>query len=98
MRQCFLGCSKSAARRRILAAGVSSAGRCEYRSLSRAAVEQLALRLYDWRAHVRELNAYWTTGQRATDVLGVNVARLKVLADKGYIPYELHSDGTRLYR
>jgi len=39
----ILGCSKSAARRRILAAGISSAGRYAHRSLSREAVEHLAL-------------------------------------------------------
>jgi len=94
----ILGCSKSAARRRILAAGISSAGRYEHRSLSRATVEQLALTLYRWRDHLGELDAYWITGQRAADVLGVNVARLNALAVKGFIPHETHADGTRLYR
>ncbi len=54
--------------------------------------------LYRWRDHLGELDAYWITGQRAADVLGVNVARLNALAVKGFIPHETHADGTRLYR
>ena len=94
----ILGCSKSAARRRILAAGISSAGRYAHRSLSREAVEHLALTLYRWRQHLGEPESYWITGQEAADVLGVNVSRVRVLAAKDRIPYVLHVDGTRMYR
>ena len=84
--------------RRILAAGISSAGRYEHRSLSRATVEQLALTLYRWRDHLGELDAYWITGQRAADVLGVNVSRLNQLVAAGRVPFEVHADGRRIYR
>ena len=53
---------------------------------------------FDWRAHLRDPEPYWITGQRAADVLGVNVARLNQLATGGKLPYENHRDGTRLYR
>lgn len=94
----ILGCSKSAARRLILKAGISSAGRLEPPSLSREAVEHLALSTFRWREHLEDLEGYWISGQRAADVLDVNVARLNRLAGKGFVPFELHADGTRLYR
>lgn len=94
----ILGCSKSAARRRILAAGISSAGRYQHRSLSREAVEGLALTIYRWRDHIHEPESYWITGQRAADVLGVNVSRLNALVAKDRLPYVEHNDGTRMYR
>ncbi len=47
---------------------------------------------------LEEVDGYWVTGKRAAAVLGVNEARLRVLAGKGFIPFENHADGTRLFR
>ncbi len=68
-----------------------------HRSLSRADVEQLALRLYRWRLHLDDPESYWITGMRVAAALGVNEARLRVLAAKDYVPCETHADGTRMH-
>lgn len=94
----ILGCSVTVVRKHIAAGRLPSTVRYQHRQLSRADIEAMALQVYDWRSHIRQPEGYWITGQRAADVLGVNVSRLNVLAGKGFIPYEVHSDGTRLYR
>lgn len=53
--------------------------------------------MYDWRKHQGD-ESYWVTGRRAADILGVNVARLGQLVSKGFVPFVVHIDGTRLYR
>jgi predicted site-specific integrase-resolvase len=94
----ILGCSRATVRRHILAGRLESGDRDEPGSMSRDAVEQLARRSYDWRKRLHDDQSYWLTGQRAADVLGVNRARLNQLADRGFVPYVTHDDGTRLYR
>jgi len=54
--------------------------------------------VYRWRLHLDATKPYWITGKRAAAVLGVNEARLRVLAAKGFVPFATHLDGTRLYR
>ncbi len=66
--------------------------------LSRADVEWLALRTYRFRRHLHDPESYWVTGHRAAAILGVNKNRLNQLAGKGYLPFAVHADGTRLYR
>ena len=66
--------------------------------LSRADVEALALQTYKHWRHEEDGDSYWVTGRRAADVLGVNVARLNQLVAKGFLPFEVHVDGTRMYR
>ncbi len=66
--------------------------------LSRADVEAKALRTYPHWRHKDDPESYWVTGRRAADVLGVNVARLNQLVAKGFLPFEVHADGTRMYR
>jgi hypothetical protein len=66
--------------------------------LSRADVEALALRTYAYSKHVRDPDSYWVTGQRAADILGVNMARVRQLAYAGLIPSERHADGTFMHR
>ncbi len=66
--------------------------------LSRADVEALALRNYRHRRRRDDAKSYWVTNERAAAILGVNVARLNQLAAKGFLPFEVHADGTRLYR
>lgn len=94
----ILGSSTSAVRRLILAGRLSHGRRYEHRCISRSEVEALATELYDWRKHLQTPESYWLTGQRAAEVLGVNTARLKQLAARGFLPHETHHDGTRLYR
>jgi hypothetical protein len=38
-------------------------------------VEALALRAYPYRKHICDTGPYWVTGQRAADILGVNMTR-----------------------
>jgi hypothetical protein len=38
------------------------------------------------------------TARHAKGILGVNHARLNQLAVRGFVPFEMHADGTRLYR
>lgn len=38
------------------------------------------------------------TGARAAEILRVNRVRIGQLAENDKVPYETHSDGTRLYR
>jgi hypothetical protein len=66
--------------------------------LSRADVKALALQTYRYRRHAADDGSYWVTAHRAAGILGVNVTRLNELVAKGYIPFEVHADGTRLYR
>lgn len=42
--------------------------------------------------------SYWVTRAAGRHVLGVNRAMLAQLADKGALPFEVHADGTRLFR
>lgn len=68
------------------------------RGLSRAEVEALACQIYPWRDHLDDLAPYWVTAKRATRILGVNHTRLNQLAVRGFVPFEMHVDGVRLYR
>ncbi len=38
------------------------------------------------------------TGRQTADVLGVGETRLNQLGAKGFLPFEVHADGTRMYR
>lgn len=93
-----LGCSASTVRRHVLAGRLPTGEPHRHRTLSRADVEALALQVYEHRRHRNDAQSYWVTGQRAADILGVNIARLKQLVAKGFLPFEVHADGTRLYR
>jgi hypothetical protein len=72
--------------------------RYRHYQLGRVDVETLALRVYQWRRHRDDLDPYWVTGERAARILGVNLTRLNQLATRGFVPFEIHADGTRLYR
>jgi len=94
----ILGVDPSTVRRHVLAGRLTQSEDGRHRMLSRADVEAQALRTYlHWR-HKNESESYWVTGRRAADVLGVNVARLNQLVAKGFLPYEVHADGTRMNR
>ncbi len=94
----ILGCSVTGVRRLIADGALPPTDRYRHRQLARADVEVLALRIYRWRGHLDVAEAYWLTGQRAAGVLGVNVTRLNQLAVRGFLPFEVHADGPRLYR
>lgn len=94
----ILGCSRSGVRRLIASGRLPSTDRYRHRQLARADVEALALRIYRWRQHLNDVDPYWLTGQRAAVVLGVNVTRLNQLVARGFVSFEVHADGTRLYR
>lgn len=94
----ILGCTPATVRRHVLAGRLPTGEPQRHRTLSRADVEALALQVYDHRRHRDDPDSYWVTGQRAADILGVNIARLNQLVAKGFLPFEVHADGTRLYR
>jgi excisionase family DNA binding protein len=85
-----LGATPSTVRRHVITGRLRSGERGEHRALSRADVEALAPRLYRRRDHIADVDPYCVTGQRAADILGVNVARLNQLANKGFLPFETH--------
>ena len=99
----ILGCSTSqvlryAAEGRLSGRdGSRTHRRWEHRWITRRAAEDLALELYDWRKD-RGPHSYWVVGKRAAEILGVNVSRLNQLATRGFLPFVMHSDGTRMYR
>lgn len=94
----ILGVTPSTVRRHVLAGRLGQAEPVRHRMLSQADVEALALRSYRYRRKVRDDASYWVTDQRAANLLGVSVARLNQLARRGFVPFEVHADGTRLYR
>jgi hypothetical protein len=54
--------------------------------------------VYRWRDHLDDVDPYWISGNRAATVLGVNSSRLRALSARGFVPYEIGVDGSRLYR
>lgn len=42
--------------------------------------------------------SYWVGATQAARILAVNVARLNQLVAKGFLPFEVHADGRRIYR
>ena len=42
--------------------------------------------------------SYWIGATQAASLLGVNVSRLNQLVAAGRVPFELHSNGRRMYR
>jgi hypothetical protein len=54
--------------------------------------------VYPWWDHLDDADCYWITARSARRILGVNHTRLNQLAVRGFVPFEMHVDGTRLYR
>lgn len=94
----ILGVTPSTVRRHVLAGRLRQSEPGKHRMLSRADVEALALQTYKHWRQKNDQESYWVTGRRAADVLGVNVSRLNQLATRGFLPFAVHVDGTRLYR
>ncbi len=95
----ILGVKPSTIRRHVIAGRLKARRRPhKHRTLSRADVEALAVQTYRYRLHINDPDSYWVTNERAAAILGVNRARLNQLAAKDFIPFEVHADGTRLYR
>jgi hypothetical protein len=69
-----------------------------YRQLARTDVEAVALRVYRWREHQDDVDPHGVTGQRAAELLGVNVTRLNQLATRRILPFETTAGGNRLTR
>ena len=89
----ILGCSTWTVRQYVAAGRLAP----ERSSPSRQDVEALAAEIYDWRKHYADPDAFWVTGQRAADALGVSMSRLAQLTHGGVLPFLQHRDGTRLY-
>jgi hypothetical protein len=94
----ILACHRWTVAEYVKAGLLRSAGRNVPRGLSRADVEALACEVYLWWAHLEDEDSYWITAQSARRMLGVNHTRLNQLAVRGFVPFEMHLDGTRLYR
>ena len=94
----ILGVTSSTVRRHVLAGRLVRAAPAKERMISRTDVEALALQTYRHHRHKGNQDSYWVTGQRAADILGVNVSRLNQLVARGFLPYKTHIDGTRMYR
>lgn len=94
----ILGVTKSTVRRLVIAGRLPHVEPVRHRMLSRPDVETLALRTYKHWRHKHDRDSYWVTGRREADLLGVNVSRLNQLALRGFLPFEVHADGTRYRR
>ena len=95
----ILEVTASSVRRRVLAGELKARrGPLKHHTLSKADVEALALRTYRYRNHINDSNSYGVTGQRAADILGVNLSRVTELAYKELIASERHAEGTLMYR
>jgi hypothetical protein len=94
----ILGCHVRTVGTHITAGRLQSAAKSMHRALSRADVEALACQVYPWWDHVDDEDSYWITARSARRILGVNHTRLNQLAVRGFVPFEVHADGTRLYR
>jgi len=84
--------------RHIEAGRLPAAERHVKRRVSRAEAEALALQLPSSRLAFDPDTSYWVGATQAASLLGVNVSRLNQLARKGFLPFEVHADGARLYR
>ncbi len=58
----------------------------------------LALQTRSWRVAFDEESSYWVGATTAAELLGVRVARLNQLLAAERIPFEVHTDGRRIYR
>jgi hypothetical protein len=58
----------------------------------------LACEVYPWWDHLDDADSCWVTARTARRILGVNHTRLNQLVVRGFILFEMHVDGTRLYR
>jgi hypothetical protein len=94
----ILACHRWTVAEYVKTGRLPSAGRNVRRGLSRADVEALARELYPWWDHLDDEDSYWVTAKHAKDILSVNHTRLNQLAVRGFVPFEVHVDGTRLYR
>jgi hypothetical protein len=93
----ILACHRWTVAKYVKAGRLRSAGRYVRRGLSRADVEALACEVCPWWDHLDDADCYWITARSARRILGVN-HRLNQLAVRGFVPFEMHVDGTRLYR
>jgi hypothetical protein len=66
--------------------------------LTRGVVEEVAAQTYDWLAHRHDPAAYWVSGQRAAETLGLTRTELDQLTTSERLPCLLHHDGILLYR
>jgi hypothetical protein len=80
----IFGVTPSTVRRHVIAGRLQLGERGEHRVLSGADVEALARRLYRRRDHIADVEPYWVTGQRAADILSVNVAPAQPACQPGF--------------
>ncbi len=92
------GCSRRTLVRHIDAGRLPAAERHVKRRVSRADAEALALRLPSSRLAFDPDTSYWVTARSAARILGVGVTRLNQLVAAGFVPYEVHANGRRMYR
>jgi hypothetical protein len=93
----ILGSDEPTVRRRLVDAGLLDGDDDDCR-VARRDVEQAALTVYHWRDHLDDVDPYWLSGNRAATVLGVNSSRLRALSARGFVPFVIGADGSRLYR
>ncbi len=58
----------------------------------------LALGSRSSRVGFDEVSSYWVGATTAAELLGVGVARLNQLVAAERVPFEIHTDGRRIYR
>ncbi|NUS52587.1 MAG: hypothetical protein HOQ22_16295 [Nocardioidaceae bacterium] len=61
-------------------------------------VEAVAVRVYDWRRHLRDPHSYWLTATQAARVLHLPPAVVKRMHDDDRLPSVTHVTGVRLMR
>lgn len=94
----IVDCSRSTLLRHIAAGRLPAGPKHEWRRVSRADAEALALQRRTSRIAFDPETSYWVGATQAARILGVNVSRLNQLVTAGRLPYEVHVDGRRIYR
>jgi predicted site-specific integrase-resolvase len=94
----IVGCSRRILVRHIEAGRLLAGPVNQLRRVSRADAEMLALGLRSSRVGFDEESSYWVGATAAAELVGVGVARLNQLVAAERIPFEVHSDGRRIYR
>ncbi len=94
----IVGCSRRTLVRHIEAGRLPAGPANQPRRVSRADAEMLALRSRSSRVGFDEESSYWVGATAAAELVGVGVARLNQLVAAERIPFEVHTDGRRIYR
>jgi predicted site-specific integrase-resolvase len=94
----IVGCSRRTLVCHIEAGQLPAGPANQPRRVSRADAEALALASRSSRVGFDVKSSHWVGATAAAELVGVGVARLNQLVAAERIPFEVHTDGRRIYR